>query len=316
MLDPRRLHLLVELADRGTISAVAEALHFTPSTVSHGLSALEREVGVPLLERSPRSVRLTPAGAALAREGRALLGRLSAAEADARAVGRLDSGELALATFPSAGAGFVADAVARLAADHPRLGVRLVDAEPEEALEHLRGGSIDVAVVFEYAHVPAPSLAGLELMHLLDDPIRVCLPPGAARDPVALSSLRDRPFAAGRRDSMCHRLTRMLCERAGFEPDIAFETDDVAFTCALVRAGAAVAVMPALLLATAPEPVLGLPLDPPAEPRRIFAAHRASAGPLASVAAALRALRASTASIPSAQRSDGARRDAPEYLTA
>src|SRR5919198_1012071 len=242
MLDPRRLHLLVELADRGTISAVADALHFTPSTVSHGLSALEREVGVPLLERSPRSVRLTPAGGALGREGRAVLRRLGAAEAGARAVGQ----------------------------------------------------------------VP----------HLLGEPIRVCVAPGAARGPIPLSSLRDRPFAAGRRDSMCHRLTRVLCERAGFEPDIAFETDDVAFTSALVRAGAAVALMPALLLATAPEPVLGLPLDPPAEPRRIFAAHRASAGPLASVAAALRALRASTASIPSAQRSDGGHHHASEYLTA
>jgi DNA-binding transcriptional LysR family regulator len=315
MLDPRRLRLLVELSDRGTISAVAEALHFTPSTVSHGLSALEREVGVALLERSPRSVRLTPAGAALAREGRAVLGRLSAAEADARAVGRLDSGELALATFPSAGAGFVTDAVAQLAGDYPGLGVRLLDAEPEEALELLRGGQIDVAVVFEYAHVAAPSLAGLEVTHLLDDPIRVCVRHGA-RGPIALSALRDRPFAAGRRDSMCHRLTRVLCERAGFEPDIAFETDDVAFTGALVRAGAAVAVMPALLLATAPEPVLGLPLDPEAEPRRIFAAHRASARSLASVAAALRALRASTASIPSRQGSDGARRDARPYLTA
>jgi DNA-binding transcriptional LysR family regulator len=62
MPNPRRLCLLVELADRGTISAVAEALHFTPSTVSHGLSVLERQVGVPLLERTPRSVRLTPAG--------------------------------------------------------------------------------------------------------------------------------------------------------------------------------------------------------------------------------------------------------------
>src|SRR5215208_2209810 len=125
MLDPRRLHLLVELADRGTISAVADALHFTPSTVSHGLSALEREVGVPLLERSPRSVRLTPAGVALAREGRSILGRLGAAEADARAVGRLDRGELAIATFPSAGAAIVADAVARLGAEYPRLSLRL-----------------------------------------------------------------------------------------------------------------------------------------------------------------------------------------------
>jgi DNA-binding transcriptional LysR family regulator len=116
MLNPRRLLLLVELADRGTISAVAEALHFTPSTVSHGLSMLERELGVALLERSPRSVRLTPAARALAQDGRAVLASLGAAEADAQALGRLEGGQLALATFPTAGATLVAAAVARIGA--------------------------------------------------------------------------------------------------------------------------------------------------------------------------------------------------------
>jgi DNA-binding transcriptional LysR family regulator len=296
--------------------------------VSHGLSTLEREVGVPLLERSPRSVRLTPAGAALAREGRAVLGRLSAVEADARAVGRLDRGELTIATFPSAGAGFVADAVARLGAEYPGLALRLVDAEPEEALERLRGGEIDVAVVFEYPYIAAPSRSGLEVTHLLDDPIRVCIGPTDAhgptpqsalrerQEPIRLVSLRDHPFAAGRSGSMCHRLTRELCERAGFAPNIAYETDDVAFTAALINAGAAVAVMPELLVATAPVPIATRSPEPPVGPRRILAVHRASAGALASVAAALRALRASTASKTSAQRSDGARSVAPAYLSA
>jgi DNA-binding transcriptional LysR family regulator len=319
MLDPRRLHLLVELADRGTISAVADALHFTPSTVSHGLSALEREVGVPLLERSPRSVRLTPAGVALAHAGRAILGRLGAAEADARAVGRLDRGELALATFPSAGAAIVAGAVALLAARHPGLTLRLVDAEAQESIARLRSGEIDVAVVYDYPLVASPPLTGLQITHLADDPVLVCIPPRhplADGDRVAISALRDEVFAAGRRGSLCHDLTRELCVRAGFEPDIAFETDDVAFTCALVNAGAAVAVMPEMLLATAPVPIVTRAPDPPVGPRRIFAAHRASAGGLASVAAALEALRASTASKPSPDRSDGRAAPAPAYLSA
>jgi DNA-binding transcriptional LysR family regulator len=319
MLDPRRLHLLVELADRGTISAVADALHFTPSTVSHGLSALEREVGVPLLERSPRSVRLTPAGQALAREGRAVLGRLGAAEADARAVGRLDRGELALATFPSAGAAIVADAVARLAARHPGLSVRLVDAEADESVARLRSGEIDAAVVYDYPLVASPPLTGLEITHLLDDPVLVCLPqshPQARHERVPIDALRDEVFAAGRRGSLCHNLTREICVRAGFEPNIAFETDDVAFTCALVNAGAAVAVMPEMLLATAPVPIVTRPPDPPVGPRRVFAVHRTSARGLASVAAALEALRASTASKPTPERSDGAEVPTPAYLGA
>src|ERR671935_392637 len=289
MLDPRRLRLLVELADRETIAAVADALHFTPSTVSHGLSALERDVGVALLERSPRSVRLTPAGVALAREGRALLARLGAAEADARAVGRLERGELVLATFPSAGATIVAGAAARLRESHPGLALRILDAEPGESVGALAAGELDVAVAYEYPRLPGVDDTGLVATPLLDDPMLVCLPPG--REQVALEDLRDEAFVAGRRGSHCHSFARALCRAHGFEPRIAFETDDIAFTCALVNAGMGVALMPELLVSTAPEPVATQPLD--IGPRRIFALHRASATGLPSVAAAVGALAAS-----------------------
>jgi DNA-binding transcriptional LysR family regulator len=294
MLDPRRLRLLVELADRGTISAVAEELHFTPSTVSHGLSALERDVGVPLLERSPRSVRLTDAGRSLAREGRSILGRLGAAESDARAVGRLDRGELVISSFASAGATLLADAAVRLGDRHPGLELHLLDAEPDESLDRLAAGDIDVAIVYEYPHLPAPDLAGLSATHLADDPIRVCLPAGhpqADGGEVKLRALRDEAFAAGRVGSSCHAFLTAVCRRAGFEPRIAFETDDIAFTCALVRAGMGVAVMPELLLGTAPQPILTRNPAPGVGPRRISAVHRASASGLTSIRAVLAALR-------------------------
>src|SRR5713101_8157620 len=82
MLDVRRLRLLRELALRGTIAAVAEALAFTPSAVSQQLSALEREAGVPLLERTGRRVTLTPAGTNLVGHAEAVLERLERAAAD------------------------------------------------------------------------------------------------------------------------------------------------------------------------------------------------------------------------------------------
>jgi DNA-binding transcriptional LysR family regulator len=293
MLDPRRLRLLVELAERGTISAVADALHFTPSTVSHGLSALEREIGVALLERSPRSVRLTPAGRELAVEGRAILVQLGAAEADARAVGRLDRGELALATFPSAGATLVADAVSLLSERHPDLGLRLLDAEPAESLDRLAAGDIDLALVYEYPYLPALRSSGVEVVHLFDDPVRLCLPPAhpeIERDSVALSALREEVFVGGRVGSACHALVTALCRRGGFEARIVFETDDIAFTGALVRAGLGVAVLPQLLIGTAAEPIPTRELDPRVPPRRISAVYRSSAGGLASIQAGVRAL--------------------------
>lgn len=293
MLNPRRLRLLVELADRGTISAVADALHFTPSTVSHGLSALEQEIGVPLLERSPRSVRLTPAAKTLVREGRSALAKLGAAEADAQAIGRLERGELALATFPTAGASVVADAIELLRERHPDLDLRLVDSEPEESVELLAAGTIDAAVVYDYPYVPPVERPGLTRTRLLDDPIRLCVPPtwsDGAGGRVACDDLRDAAFVAGRRGSLCYELTQAVCGRAGFEPRIAFETDAIAFTAALVNAGLGVAIMPELLINTSPEPIATRDLDPPVPPRRISAMHRSSADELAPVRAALAAL--------------------------
>jgi DNA-binding transcriptional LysR family regulator len=293
MLDPRRLQLLAELAERGTIAAVADALHFTPSTVSHGLSALERQVGVPLLERSPRSVRLTPAGEALAAEGRSIVARLGAAETDTRAVGRLERGELSLATFPSAGATLVAGAVPRLRERHPDLGLRLLDAEPPESLARLAAGEIDLALVYEYPYLAPLDRTGLEAVPLLEDPIFVCLPPDHRlrdRKRVPLDALRDEQFVAGRRGSSCHAFVRALCERRGFEPQIAFETDDMAFTGALVDAGVGVAIMPALLIASSAREMLTRELSPAVPPRRISAVSRSSARGLRSVQAALEAL--------------------------
>jgi DNA-binding transcriptional LysR family regulator len=294
MLDPRRLHLLVELADRGTIAAVADALHFTPSTVSHGLAALERDLGVSLLERSARSVRLTEAGETLARDGRAILASIGAAEAEARAVGRLDQGRLTLATFPSAGATFVAHAVGLLRERYPAVELRLLDAEPAESLDRVAEGEIDVALVYEYPYLPVQYPTGVDRIELLDDPIQVCLPPNHAaseRPHVELRELCDEAFVAGRRGSPCNAFAQALCGRAGFKPQISFETDDIAFTCALVNEGVAIAIMPRLLVTTAGQPIRARPLAPTIPPRRICVAYRASAASLPSIQAARAALR-------------------------
>ncbi|MFD6971353.1 LysR family transcriptional regulator, partial [Streptomyces sp. NPDC059949] len=121
MLDVRRLRLLRELARRGTIAAVAEALSFSPSAVSQQLGVLEREAGLPLLERTGRRVRLTPAGQNLVRHAEAVLERLEQADADlAEARGGL-AGALRIGAFPTAIRAIVPAALVALAGRHPRL---------------------------------------------------------------------------------------------------------------------------------------------------------------------------------------------------
>jgi DNA-binding transcriptional LysR family regulator len=286
MLSPHRLRLLVELSQRGTIAAVADALAYTPSTVSEQLRTLEGEIGVALLERGPRSVRLTPAADALVRDAETILTGLAAARADARAVAGLERGTITLATFPSAGTAIVSDALRRLRAERPGLALRVVDAEPAESLPLLRAGEVDAAVIYEYAYAEPRHADGIVQRHLLDDPILACLPadrPATRNGSVVLSDLRDEPFVAGRAGSACFDFARAACARRGFEPEVAFETDDIGFTCALVNAGLAVALMPELLVRSAAVQVRTVPTRPALPPRRIFVAYRATAEELASV---------------------------------
>src|SRR6188474_980827 len=119
MLELRRLRLLRELHERGTIAAVAEALQFTPSAVSQQLAMLEREAGVDLLERAGRGVRLTDAALVLVEHARALLDRADLAEAElAAAVGTV-AGRGRIAAFQSGALRLAAPAMHALAREAP-----------------------------------------------------------------------------------------------------------------------------------------------------------------------------------------------------
>src|SRR3954452_13128179 len=119
MLDVKRLKVLREVASRGSFSAAAETLHFTQSAVSQQIAALEREAGMPLVERNARGVRLTQAGEALVRHTDVILARLADAEAELEAIAGLRGGRVRLASFPSAGATIAPRAVGTLRAPPP-----------------------------------------------------------------------------------------------------------------------------------------------------------------------------------------------------
>src|SRR5204863_3849112 len=125
MLELRRLRLLRELSERGTIAAVADALQFTPSAVSQQLALLEREAGVPLLERAGRGVRLTDAALTLVGHADALLERAALAEADLAAAAGAVTGRARIAGFQSVMLNLAIPAIAALARDAPRLRCEL-----------------------------------------------------------------------------------------------------------------------------------------------------------------------------------------------
>src|SRR3954470_2804962 len=145
MLDLKRLRLLRELGERGTIAAVADALQFTPSAVSQQLSLLEREAGVNLLERSGRGVRLTDAALVLVDHANAMLERGALAEAELAAAEGTIAGRGRIAAFQSVMLNIAIPAIKQLARDAPRLRCEAIESEPEISMPALALGDIDLA---------------------------------------------------------------------------------------------------------------------------------------------------------------------------
>ncbi|GII75300.1 hypothetical protein Sru01_02820 [Sphaerisporangium rufum] len=175
MLDFLRLRVLDAVARHGSVTAAARELHYSQPSVSHHLARLEAETGARLVQRTGRGIRLTEAGRLLADRAAEILGRVEAAAGELAAHTGLRAGRVRLAAFPSALGSFVPAAAARLARDHPGVEVRLVDAEPPEALAMLRAGQVDVAVTFRHTVLPATD-EGVRLTPLLADPGHLVVP--------------------------------------------------------------------------------------------------------------------------------------------
>src|SRR3954464_10158735 len=215
MLDLRRLRLLRELAARGTIGAVASSLSYSPSAVSQQLARLEREAGVPLLERVGRNVRLTAAAQALVAHTDALLERMEEAEADLEATAEQITGTVRVAAIQSAGLYLLAPALRSLARAHPALRVEVIDAEPETSLPSLALGTLDLVLADQYPFLPRPPDERLDLEPLLEAQFHLVLPPAhplaLEGGPVALRSLKGVPWATGKDDSAFAELTIRAC---------------------------------------------------------------------------------------------------------
>jgi DNA-binding transcriptional LysR family regulator len=281
--DVQRLRAFALVLDLGSISAAASVLGYTQSAVSQQLAALEREVGTPLVDRSQRPLRPTRAGTRLLPHVTRVLGALGGAEA---AVEDLRGGtlRLRLAAFPSALSSFVPAAVRDLRRGHPQLVVEVLQLESHEAVERLRGGDADLAVIDQMPGVAVPETGGLERRRLLVDDLHVVVPEGhrlARRESVSLADLETEPLILPRRDTPTGRFRSVvehLCAQAGFAPRVAYELDDLPAVQAFVAAGIAVVPVHGLILSTLRPGAIARPLaERPAGSRTVEALAPAAA---------------------------------------
>src|SRR5918992_1568147 len=264
--DVQRLRAFALVSDLGSISAAAAVLGHTQSAVSQQMAALEREVGTPLLDRSQRPLQATRAGEILLPHVERVLAAVGGAQA---AVEDLRSGtrRLRLAAFTSALSSFVPAAVRDLRRAHPKLVVEVLQLETHEAIERLRGGGADLAVVHHMPGMAVPETAGLQRRRLLVDHLYVVLPEGhrlARRDAVSIAELEAEPLILPRRDTPAGRsrsLVEHLCAEAGFAPRAAYELDDLPAVQAFVAAGIAIVPMHGLILASLPPGATARPLS-------------------------------------------------------
>ena len=297
MLELRRLRLLRELHERGTIAAVADALQFTPSAVSQQLAMLEREAGVRLLERAGRGVRLTDPALVLVGHADALLERAALAEADLAAAAGTVAGRGRIAGFQSVLLRLALPAMEALARDAPRLRCELIEAEPEEALPALALGDIDLVLGDEWQHQPRRLPEGVQRHELLSDPVHLVLParhPAARRhrEAVPLAELAGEAWTTGHAGMGWEEMTQRTCrELGGFDPDIRHRANDATISLALVARGLAVTLLPDL---ADPRSHPGHPLRRIAGApvsRAIFAATRTADAVRPSIQALLAAVR-------------------------
>jgi DNA-binding transcriptional LysR family regulator len=277
MLDVKRLRILREVAQRGSFSGAAVSLYLSQSAVSQQIATLEREVGMQLLDRTREGPKLTDAGRVLVSHADAAIARLEEAERELAAIAGLEGGELRLASFPSASATVLTEAVSIFHRRYPKVRLAVADAEPEHSLPQLRSGEIDLALTFDYPSIPTEEERDLERTLVLTESMYICLPKDhelARMQVVPLAELAETLWLCGSRPSSCGVVVLAACREAGFEPEVGFESDDYHVMQGFIAAGLGVTLLPDLALPTLRSELVVRATDPPAPQRRVWAATR------------------------------------------
>jgi DNA-binding transcriptional LysR family regulator len=294
MIDLVALDALRAVDAHGSVVAAADALGFTPSAVSQQVKRLERQTGVPLLERVGRGVMLTRHGRHLVERGTPLLDSLEELQSGLHQQAGTVAGHVRLTAFSTAMRGLIAPALPTVLAAHPALRVTLTEREPWDAITLVATGQADLGVVHSYGDIPLPVPGHLARTPLARDIAEVIVParhPLARRPVVTPRDLGDQDWIATAEGTICRQWLNRMFDGTGRLPRIAHVSMEFDSHLALVRAGLGIALVPRLGRAPLGPDLAAVPVADPVPSRAIIALHRASMTDSPALAALLAALR-------------------------
>jgi DNA-binding transcriptional LysR family regulator len=293
MIDLVALDALRAVDAHGSVVAAADALGFTPSAVSQQVKRLEKQTGVPLLERVGRGVMLTRHGRHLVEQGTQLLDGLEELQSGLHQQAGTVAGHVRLTAFSTAVRGLVAPALPAVLRAHPALRVTLTEREPWDAIGLVASGQADLGVLHSYGDISLPVPGHLARVPVARDIAEVIVRrdhPLAGRAVVTPRDLAGEDWIATAEGTICRQWLYRMYEGTGRLPRIAHASMEFESHLALVRAGLGIALIPRLGRAPLGPDLAAVAVADPVPSREIIAVHRASMSDSPALAVLLAAL--------------------------
>jgi LysR family transcriptional activator of glutamate synthase operon len=276
LFDMRRLALLVEVVEQGSITAAAELMMYTPSAVSQQLRKLEQEVGQPLLTRRSRGVVPTEAGQVLADHARKIVRQMHAAQSDLDQIAGLKRGSLTIGTFPTLAGSFLPTVIRVFKKRYPAIGLSVRSARFDDLVADLESGVTGLCLLWDYPWNPFHDDA-IRVTEVFRESTVILVARGhrlAEQEQVTMDELRHESWIVRAEAHPVVEVLQRSAHEAGFEPTIGFLANDYQEAQAMVSVGMGVAMVPKTAVALQHPDVRVLSLGPDAPLRRVLLAQR------------------------------------------
>jgi DNA-binding transcriptional LysR family regulator len=273
-MDLRQLRYLVALGEERSFTRAAQREHIAQPSLSQQIRRLEDEVGLPLVERTTRSLRITDAGRLLLSRARRILAELEAAEAELQSLRGVQAGNVSVGAMHSMGPVDLSLALALFHDRYPHVGLSVREQSSEELADMLRGDVLDVAFLSVTERIQSE---GLGLQRLIEEELVVMVPGDhhlASRQAVTIGELADEPFISYREGARLHELLMSAAGEASFQPKVMLESNENTRIRRMVSRGMGIALVPRSDAVGPGAEVAAIPLTAPRLTRDITLAWR------------------------------------------